>query len=113
MRFKRVRVGQDGFYPTGVAADSLHEGQILGMKLAGQRVAIARSDGRIVAFQEHCPHGATLLSGGWLRRGQICCPEHNYCFDLLQGHTIWPPDEHYVLRRYEVQIIEGQITVHL
>ena len=39
-------------------------------------VVVARCAGKLMAFNDRCPHQATRLSTGRIRKGAIMCPLH-------------------------------------
>lgn len=109
--FKRTPAGDaEGFVAT-VAASAVAEDQMTVVRVAGKKLILTRHDGRFFAIDSACPHGAADLSEGSLHRGQLCCHEHNYCFDVASGHLVWPDDEPYRLRRYEVKVEDGVVKV--
>jgi nitrite reductase/ring-hydroxylating ferredoxin subunit len=67
----------------------------------------------LYAIDSACPHAAADLSRGTLRGWQICCHEHDYCFDLRSGRIVWPEDEVYRLRHYETKEENGVVLVRL
>ena len=54
----------------------------------GWQVVVARTGGRLVAFSDRCPHQATRLSTGRIRKGAVICPLHGARFDLADGRCI-------------------------
>ena len=77
--------------------------------LNGWQVLIVKVEGGFHAFNDRCPHAASPLSSGRIRRGAIMCPLHGARFDLVTGACIGGP---YVpLRRFDVRIVHGQVEV--
>lgn len=75
----------------------------------GWHVLIAKIDGTYHAYNDRCPHAASPLSTGRLRRGAIMCPLHGARFDLATGNCAggpYPP-----LRRFDLRVIDGRIEV--
>jgi anthranilate 1,2-dioxygenase ferredoxin component len=56
--------------------------------IEGWQVAVARNGGRLLAFNDRCPHQATRLSTGRIRKGTIICPLHGARFGLADGRCI-------------------------
>jgi nitrite reductase/ring-hydroxylating ferredoxin subunit len=81
--------------------------------VAGQRIILLRWEGRVYAVHSECPHAAADLAKGELHRWKLTCPEHHYCFDVRNGRLLWPEDEHYRLRTFEVKEEEGVVKVRL
>lgn len=93
--------------------DAVAEDLITVVKIDGRKIILTRHNGRPYAFDSTCPHAAADLSRGTLRGWQICCHEHDYCFDVRSGRIVWPEDEVYRLRRYETKEEGGVILVRL
>ena len=54
----------------------------------GWQVVVARNGGKLVAFSDRCPHQATRLSTGRIRKGTIICSLHGARFNLVDGGCI-------------------------
>lgn len=52
----------------------------LGVTLLGERLAIARLDGELVAFSDRCPHRSARLSLGSITPQGLQCPYHGWTF---------------------------------
>lgn len=96
-----------------VPADRIAEGVMTPVQIGNRKIILTRHDGQLVAIDALCPHAAADLSKGSLRGWQICCHEHDYCFDIRNGRIVWPEDEVYRLKRYEVREDEGRVFVRL
>ncbi len=96
-----------------VDAARVVEDEMTAVQVRGRRVILTRVDGALYAIDSACPHAAADLSRGSLRRWRICCHEHDYCFDIRSGRLVWPEDEPYRLRRYEVKEEGGVVMVRL
>jgi nitrite reductase/ring-hydroxylating ferredoxin subunit len=83
------------------------------VKIGGRKIILTRHNSQLYAFDSTCPHAAADLSRGTLRAWQICCHEHDYCFDMRSGRIVWPEDEVYRLRRYETKEEDGAVLVRL
>lgn len=53
--------------------------------VAGKKLCLVRSAGKLYLFQNNCPHAGALLSGGWCEKGMLICPVHRYSYDLENG----------------------------
>ena len=90
------------------AADFPEDGK-LAVPVNGWQVLVVRLDDGFHAVNDRCPHAASPLSGGRVRRGAILCPLHGARFDLTTGACIGGP---YVpLRRFDVRVADGQVEV--
>lgn len=109
--FKRGPAADAEGYIEAIAADGVREDEMTAVSVGGKKVILTRHAGRLYAIDSACPHGAADLSEGSLHRGKLCCHEHDYCFDVRSGLLIWPNDEPYRLRRYDVKEEDGVVKV--
>ncbi|MCY3880589.1 MAG: Rieske (2Fe-2S) protein [Chloroflexi bacterium] len=66
--------------------DDLEEGDIKTV-LAGRNVVVLTlHEGRFGALDNRCPHENAPLGEGYIDRGWLICPLHNYEFDPHDGH---------------------------
>jgi nitrite reductase/ring-hydroxylating ferredoxin subunit/uncharacterized membrane protein len=89
---------------------SLAEGQSLRAEVNGVVMAIARSGGRLYAFQEFCTHRYGPLSEGALCGDQVKCPWHGSCFDISSGAVTHGPAKE-PIRVFGVEVREGKVMV--
>ena len=89
-------------------------GSGFGGSVAALRVAVARVDGRLYAFDDLCPctGQACPLSGGPLAGATIMCQCHGSRFDVVTGSVIDGPAEK-PLNIHEVQEVDGGIRIRL
>ncbi len=102
--FKRKKRDSDGFWETGLSAESVQPNTPYPLQIKGEPLIVTRIDGEIFAFSAICPHAAANLNDGTLHRGRITCPLHEWKFDIRTGRTLWPEDETCRLRRFEVRV---------
>lgn len=100
---------EDGFYSTGISAESVPPGGMVKAQIGRIHLLLSRVDDQIVAFSRTCPHAAADLSGGSLARGRVTCPDHGWKFDLKTGRCTWPEDESARLKTYAVRVVAGQV----
>jgi len=76
------------------------------------RIAIARVDGRLYAFDDLCTCSAERcpLSGGLLTGRTVMCQCHGSRFDITTGSAITGPATD-ALTVYEVREIDGDIQI--
>jgi nitrite reductase/ring-hydroxylating ferredoxin subunit len=76
------------------------------------RIAVARIDGRLYAFDDLCTCGnePCPLSGGLLTGRTVMCQCHGSRFDLVTGSVLEGPATA-ALRVHEVQEIDGDIQI--
>jgi len=77
-----------------------------------RRIAIARVDDRIYAFDDLCTCAANScpLSGGLLMKTTIMCQCHGSLFDITTGAVVNGPATE-ALNVYNVQEIDGNIRI--
>jgi nitrite reductase/ring-hydroxylating ferredoxin subunit len=71
----------------------LPAGQIKGVKVGKQEIALYNLEGEFYATDNVCSHAYAQLSDGFIERGQIVCPLHAGCFDIKTGKAVEPPAE--------------------
>ncbi len=108
---KKQKPDADGFYETGISAEGVAAHTLTLVKINGKQVVVASAEGKMVAFDDECPHAAASLSDGELHRWKVICPDHGYCFDVRSGRINWPEDEVYRLKRYEIKVVDGLVKV--
>lgn len=102
----------DTYFET-VPASEVREDEMTAVRVGNRKVLLTRHRGGLYAVDTQCPHAAADLSKGSLRTWQLCCHEHDYCFDIRNGRIVWPEDEVYRLKRYEVKEEDGRVFVRL
>jgi 3-phenylpropionate/trans-cinnamate dioxygenase ferredoxin component len=94
-----------------VAAESeVPEGNMKGFDVAGERVLVARVQGRLHAVGGLCTHQIAYLEDGALEGRQVSCPRHGACFDLENGEPLSAPAD-FPLPVYQVCAAGGRILV--
>jgi naphthalene 1,2-dioxygenase system ferredoxin subunit len=96
------------------AADrtALADGEVIGVIVNGQELALYELDGAIYATDDICTHAYAKLSDGWMEKGEIECPLHAGRFDIKTGKATAPPciDD---VKTYPVRVEGGEIQVKL
>ncbi len=49
--------------------------------LLGEAIGIAEIGGKVIAFEDRCPHQGTALTLGWAEEEGLRCRYHGWCFD--------------------------------
>ena len=75
---------------------------------AGHDLVLLRVDGRLRAYDGHCPHQGALLGEGELEDGTLVCRNHRWRFDARTGQRIGGPQ---CLRAHTVH--EGQDRIEV
>jgi nitrite reductase/ring-hydroxylating ferredoxin subunit len=97
---------------TACRAETVLEGEPLGVKLGGVSVGLYRAGDRLFALHDICSHEYALLSNGWQEGTVIECPLHQARFDLASGKCLGPPAER-DLAVFEVRLAGGDVQVLL
>ncbi|MDH5655347.1 MAG: non-heme iron oxygenase ferredoxin subunit [Spirochaetia bacterium] len=88
------------------------EGGMITVRAKSVRIALAKVDGEIFAFEDVCTHDNGSLSGGSINHGCVVCPRHGARFDLKTGEVKQLPATEGI-EIFEVRISEGNIEVNL
>jgi nitrite reductase/ring-hydroxylating ferredoxin subunit len=100
---------RDAFVDVG-SAESLAEGTMKGVDVAGERVLVARVAGCVHAVGGLCSHQIAHLEDGMLEERIVRCPRHWAGFDLATGEPICAPAE-VPLPVYDVKVEHGRLLV--
>jgi nitrite reductase/ring-hydroxylating ferredoxin subunit len=88
----------------------IKEGGLLGVEVGGQRLVLAKLDGRVYAIGGVCTHMGGDLPQGKLEGETLRCPVHRGGFNIKTGEAVMPPP-----RRpepvYDVMVEDGRIWV--
>ncbi|GAB4365214.1 MAG: hypothetical protein Kow00114_22290 [Kiloniellaceae bacterium] len=80
-------------------------------KTNGKQIAVFAGEGGVFACNNRCPHeGYPLMEGSLTQDCVLTCNWHNWKFDLASGETLVGGDK---LRRYPVQIVDGDVFVDI
>lgn len=75
------------------------------------KVAVLQQGDRWYAFKNSCPHAGGSLGLGEVKGTIVVCPRHDWRFDVADGSCL--DNGIYELRRYEVELREGQVWVQV
>jgi nitrite reductase/ring-hydroxylating ferredoxin subunit len=93
-------------------AAALDEDEVIGAEVGGRRVAVARTQGRLLAFDNVCTHQYALLSDGFVEDGAIECPLHQGKFECATGKALCAPVTQ-AIAVYPVREDGGRVLVEL
>lgn len=113
MRRRSKEAKEEILFTPAIAGEAVRDGEMTKVVIKRRSIILTRYDGELLAFDQLCPHAAADLGQGSLHRWRICCHEHDYCFDIRSGRIVWPEDEVYRLRRYEVKEKDGVVLVKI
>ena len=94
------------------AVDSVPEGDVIGVKVAGKDIALYEVEGEIFATDNLCTHGAARMSDGFLEGREIECPLHQGRFDVCSGKALCAPLTENI-RTYPVRIENLRVMLQL
>jgi nitrite reductase/ring-hydroxylating ferredoxin subunit len=93
-------------------AEALDEDEVVGAEVGGRKVAVARTRGRLFAFDNVCTHQFALLSDGFVEDGAIECPLHQGKFECATGKALCAPVTQ-AIAVYPVREDAGRVLVEL
>jgi 3-phenylpropionate/trans-cinnamate dioxygenase ferredoxin subunit len=98
------------------SVDAISNGSVVAYYVRDRklRVAVARVDDRLYAFDDLCPCGnePCPLSGGLLTGTTIMCQCHGSRFDITTGAVIVGPARR-PLDVHDVQAVDGEIQIRV
>ena len=94
-----------------VAEADFPAGGSLAVRIGDWQILVARLDDGFYAVNDRCPHAASPLSTGRIRRGTIMCPLHGARFDLATGVCIG--GAYPALRSFPLRVRDGTVEVAL
>jgi nitrite reductase/ring-hydroxylating ferredoxin subunit len=81
----------DDWYPA-LRSDSLRKGKLATAMLLGIPLVLGRrSDGRVFALRDSCPHRGIPLSEGWFDGQRVTCRYHGWEFEPCSGQCALIP----------------------
>jgi nitrite reductase/ring-hydroxylating ferredoxin subunit len=72
-------------------ANNFAEGEMRVFDIAGTKVSVAASGGRLFAIDDTCTHRGCSLGKGELEGSTVTCPCHGSQFDVTTGAVIRGP----------------------
>lgn len=94
------------------ALDDVPEGEVAGVHVGGQPVALYKVEGELYATHDICSHEHAHLSEGYLDGCEIECPLHQARFDIRTGQAMCKPATGPVAV-YPVRIVGQDIFINL
>jgi len=84
------------------------EGDRATLEVSGDVIVVFRSEGRVYAFANACPHEGNPLVEGEILGPTLTCAYHGWRFDLETGACLFGEEP---VRRYPVEEREGTVWV--
>jgi nitrite reductase/ring-hydroxylating ferredoxin subunit len=97
---------------TVASRGKLGDGDILGVSVGEEQIALYNLDGEIYATSNVCTHAFALLSDGWLDGEVIECPLHAGRFEVKTGKGLGPPIP-CDIKTYPVRVVGDEVQVRL
>jgi len=97
---------------TVASRPKLADGDLLGVSVGEEQIALYNLGGEIFATSNICTHAFALLSDGWLDGEVIECPLHAARFDIRTGKVLDPPATE-DLKTYPVRVVDDEIEVRI
>ena len=95
-----------------MAEADLNDGDVVGVEIEGEEVALYRVEGQVHATADLCTHGFARMSEGFLEGCEIECPIHQGRFDVRTGEALSGPVAE-PLPCHSVRRSEGRIWIRL
>ena len=90
----------------------VEEGKLAAFELGLERLAVAKVDGKLYAFDDPCPHRQCSLAEGRLQGTVVTCPCHGSRFDVTTGERLRGPAVRGV-RAFAVRVVAGDLQVEI
>ena len=98
------------FIKCAEVADIPEEG-VIALNVAGHSIALAKSNDKIFAVDNRCPHMGYPLNRGSVQDGILICHWHHAMFDLASGCTFHPFADD--VQAYPIDVREGSVYVNV
>ena len=102
----------NGNWVTVASRPALGEGDVLGVSVGDEQIALYNLGGEIYATSNICTHAFALLSDGWLDGEVIECPPHAGRFEVKTGKGLGPPIPSDI-KTYPVRVVGDAVQVRL
>lgn len=80
-----------GAWVTVAEKGSVGDGEMKGVTVGSQEIALYNLKGEIYATDNLCSHAYAFLSDGWLDGEEVECPLHAGRFEIKTGKGLGPP----------------------
>lgn len=84
-------MSDSGKWVTVASRAAIAEGEVTGVTVGDEQIALYNLGGEILATSNICTHAFALLSDGWLDGDVIECPLHAGRFEIKTGKGLGPP----------------------
>jgi nitrite reductase/ring-hydroxylating ferredoxin subunit len=105
-------MSETGTWVTVAARSAIADGDILGVSVGEEQIALYNLGGEIYATSNICTHAFALLSDGWLDGDVIECPLHAGRFEVKTGKGLGPPIP-CDIKTFPVRVVGDEVQVQL
>lgn len=91
--------------------DALETGKVIEVIIAGNAIALARTEQGYFALDNRCPRTACALGEGSLEGNKLTCPTHGWVFDVSDGSCEISPKD--TVPTYPVQVVGDGVCVKI
>ena len=102
----------NGGWVTVAEGGAIPEGEMKGVTVGSQEVALYNIKGEIYATDNLCTHAFAFLTDGWLDGEEVECPLHAGRFEIKTGKGLGPPIP-CDIKTFPVRVENGQVQVKL
>lgn len=92
-KWKEERIRPSTDWVRVAATDELKVDQMKLLHIGDDRIVLARTAEKWVAFDDRCPHRGGSLAGGTMSCGTVICPWHGSQFAVVNGELLAGPSE--------------------
>jgi nitrite reductase/ring-hydroxylating ferredoxin subunit/uncharacterized membrane protein len=107
-RFKERTI--ESWQKPAAHSSELADGQMMLIRVAGERVVLARCQEGMFAFSDHCTHRGGPLSDGTLAGCMVQCPWHGSQFDVTTGRVVSGPARNKI-QTYATEVRNGEVYI--
>ncbi len=101
-----------GKWVTVAARSALNDGDMIGVAVGNEEIALYNLAGEIYATSNICTHAFAMLSDGWLDGEVIECPLHAGRFEIKTGKGLGPPIP-CDIKTYPVRVVGDEVQVQI
>jgi naphthalene 1,2-dioxygenase system ferredoxin subunit len=101
-----------GEWVTVAESGAIAEGEMKGVTVGSQEIALYNLKGEFYATDNLCTHAFAFLTDGWLDAEEVECPLHAGRFEIKTGKGLGAPIP-CDIKTFPVRVENGQIQVKL
>ncbi|MGH3135732.1 MAG: Rieske (2Fe-2S) protein [Gaiellaceae bacterium] len=90
----------------------IEPGELAAFEVGHERITVANVEGKLLGFDDLCPHRQCSLAEGRLEGTVVTCPCHGSQFDVTTGERLRGPAVRGV-RAFAVRVEAGDLQVEI